>query len=436
MQSKLPYILLVDDDENNLFLLEELLAAEGYETQSASSGQQALDIAYSAQPDLILLDVMMPGMDGFEVCHQLRSNASLSVTPIIFLTALDDEESRLKGLEVTGDDYLTKPIRSRLLLAKVANVLKLHHLRSQQSETQANDRFQQQVAIAWKANESLSEKFRLFVPDQFLERIAPGGVDSIQVGNSIEAEMSVLFCDIREFTAIAESQHAAETFKWLNVFFQRMNDVIITHHGCIDKYLGDAVLAVFDRPTVHAQDALNAAIAMRQTLIKFNCNRDQFGLTSPLNIGIGVHSGIGLIGTVGSNHRMDSTVIGDVVNTASRLEELTKIYGCQVLTSNAVIARLTRPNHFHLRWIDSVLPRGKRKLVELYEVMGSCTQPIDTLKIKAQSLYTQGISAWNAKEFDRALAYFQQIIDTNPTDSVAEIYMERCQQTLQSANIY
>ncbi|HHP7243251.1 MAG TPA: response regulator, partial [Elainellaceae cyanobacterium] len=179
MQSTLPYILLVDDDENNLFLLEELLASEGYKTQSALSGQQALDIAHNAQPDLILLDVMMPGMDGFEVCRQLRSNTSLSATPIIFLTALDDEESRLKGLEVTGDDYLTKPIRSRLLLGKVANVLKLHHLRSQQLETQANDRFQQQVAIALKANESLSEKFRLFVPDQFLERIAPGGVDSI-----------------------------------------------------------------------------------------------------------------------------------------------------------------------------------------------------------------------------------------------------------------
>jgi adenylate cyclase len=430
------YILLVDDDANNLFLLEELLASDGYQTRSATCGQHALDIASAARPDLILLDVMMPDMDGFEVCRRLRCDSSLQVTPIIFLTALDDDESRLKGLELTGDDYLTKPVHSKLLLAKVANMLKLRALRAHQSEIEMRqyfrDQLQQQMSNAWQISESLSETLRRFVPDQFLDRIAPKGLDSIQLGQAIEAEMTVLFCDIREFTAIAESQQAMETFTWLNAFFQRMNDAIVAHNGFIDKYLGDAILAVFERPTDHAQDGLNAAIAMRQTLIEFNASRQQFNLDAPLNIGIGVHSGTGLIGTVGANHRMDSTVIGDVVNTASRLEELTKTYGCQILVSNGAIAHLSTPEAFHVRWIDCVQPRGKRQPVELYEVMGTKQTPIDHDKIAGQSQFSQGIAAWKDEQFAHALGHFEQLITQNPDDSVATLYVKRCQKNLHS----
>jgi two-component system sensor histidine kinase ChiS len=370
------YILLVDDDPGNLFLLEALLRSHGYLTQSAKSGVEALAIARAEQPSLILLDVMMPGMDGFDVCRELRADTQLQATPVIFLTALSDEESHLMGLEVMGDDYFTKPVDQRLLITKIASMLQLQQLRDAQGQApvQSSHEMQpdlnQQVETVEQVNEALLEKLRLFVPDQLLSRIAPTGLDSIQVGNATEAEVTILFSDIREFTAIAESQPASETFDWLNAFFKRMDEAIKTHHGFIDKYLGDAIMAVFDRPDHHAQDALTAAIAMQQTLSNFNLERTRFNLADPIRIGVGIHTGQAIIGTLGSEQRMDSTVIGDVVNTAARLEELTKFYGCPVLLSESVVEQLQQPELFNVRWIDCVAPRGKQQQSNLYQLLG------------------------------------------------------------------
>ncbi|MBD1996116.1 response regulator [Leptolyngbya sp. FACHB-671] len=378
------YILLVDDDPSNLFLLEALLRSHGYSTQSAKSGLEALAIARTEQPSMILLDVMMPGMDGFEVCRELRADTQLQATPVIFLTALADEQSHLMGLQVMGDDYFTKPVDQRLLLTKVASTLQLQQFRDAQGQAnlakpvsaqptengQVPKELEHQDETVEQVSEALLDKLRLFVPDQLLSRIAPAGLDSIQVGNATEAEVTILFSDIREFTAIAESQPASETFDWLNAFFKRMDEAIKTHHGFIDKYLGDAIMAVFDRPHQHAQDALTAAIAMQQTLSEFNRGRTRFNLEDPIRIGIGIHTGLAIIGTLGSEQRMDSTVIGDVVNTAARLEELTKFYGCSVLLSESVIDQLQQPELFNFKWLDCVAPRGKQQQSNLYQLLG------------------------------------------------------------------
>lgn len=385
MTKPLPRILLVDDEPNNLLLLEELLHSQGYETLVASSGVQALKIAKDFQPNLILLDVMMPDLGGFEVCCRLREDAKLQTVPVIFLTALDDEESKLRGLEMLGDDYFTKPIKITLLLKKIANILRLREMRSQHSEQLMQEKIKEktkrQLSAVWQINEYLSEKFRLFVPDQFLSRIAPEGVESIQLGNAREEELTILFCDIRDFTAIAETQTPSDTFEWLNAFFTRMNQAIATHHGFIDKFLGDALMAVFDRTGNHAQDALSAAVAMVQSLNQFNSDRQKYNLEQPVNIGIGIHTGVAMIGTVGSDRRMDSTVIGDVVNTAARLEELTKLYGCHILASDAVIAQMRQPELFSCRLIDRVTPRGKQQALDLYEVLGTQTQLFHEAKL-------------------------------------------------------
>ncbi len=454
MSNPTPRILLVDDDPDNLFLLEELLLSEGYVPLSAASGEEALEIAAESIPDLVLLDVMMPQMNGFEVCRCLRENEKLQAVPVIFLTALNDDDSRMQGLEMMGDDYLTKPINSKLLLTKIASILRLSQMRSQQSESAISQRVKeqsrQQIAAAWEINEYISEKFRLFVPEQYLNRIAPQGVESIQLGNAREEEISVLFCDIRGFTAIAESQSAMETFEWLNAFFTQMSRAITAHHGFIDKFLGDALLAVFDRAENHAEDALNAAVMMRQTLAEFNRDRHQYNLEQPVNVGIGIHTGVGLIGTVGSDSRMDSTVIGDVVNTAARLEELTKLYGCPILASGTTIAHVEgnfrsadleanghsefscpiAPTSYSTRWVDRVTPRGKRMVLDLYEILGTPTQVLDRAKLQSHSCYNAGIQAWHQKDFAHALAYFHQVVEQNPSDTIAKLYVERCQVRL------
>lgn len=430
MANSPPLILIADDEPDNLLLLEELLQLEGYLTLSAESGQEALALAAQEHPDLILLDVMMPEMDGFEVCRQLRQDAEFQTVPIIFLTALGDDQSRLKGIELMGDDYYVKPINSELLLAKIKSTLQLGQMRSQQSQQQCQIEADRQLSAAWNVNLALSEKFRLFVPEQFLQRIAPQGVESIQLGNAREETLTILFCDIRNFTAIAESQPAEVTFQWLNAFFTAMNQAISANYGFIDKYLGDAIMAVFDRPQSHTQDALRAAIRMRENLADFNAERDRGSLSQVVKIGVGIHTGQGIIGTLGSDRRMDPTVIGDVVNTASRLEDLTKKYGCPVIASGAAIATLKHPEHFHLRWIDRMAPRGKQAAVELHELLGSQETCLDRAKLDSLALFQAGIEAWQQDRASDALDCFQKVVQQDPQDTVAALYVQRCWEKL------
>ncbi|WP_373534593.1 response regulator [Microcoleus sp.] len=476
MSNKSPCIMLVDDEPDNLTLLQELLQLEGYTTVSALSGDEALSLARTFRPDLILLDIMMPDMDGFDVCDILRKDTALQTVPVIFLTALSDDTSRLKGLERMADDYLTKPFNSCLLLAKIKNILQLSQMRSQVVTSQLNQRVieqsQHQIAAAWEANEYLFEKFQLFVPEQILTRIAPKGIESIQLGNVTEEELTILFCDIRGFTTIAESQPAHETFVWLNAFFTKMNDCITSHGGFIDKYLGDAIMAVFDLPTSHAINAIEAAVAMQESLQEFNADRHKYNLEYPVNIGTGINTGIGMIGTLGSDRRMDSTVIGDVVNTASRLENLTKIYGCQIIVSeNAIVhareflnnisqnsnskeslllkcdleAKIGKSmianshaksacghsasNNYYYRWIDRVTPRGKQQAIEIYEIWPA-SSPDSHAKQLTQALFDKGIQGWQAKKFVAALGYFQQLIEQNPADTVVSFYIDKCREKL------
>ncbi|NEP39214.1 MAG: adenylate/guanylate cyclase domain-containing response regulator [Okeania sp. SIO2G4] len=468
MPNKQSSILVVDDEPDNVILLEALLASEGYITISANGGKEALKVASNFHPDLILLDVMMPEIDGFEVCHRLRKNYQLKTIPIIFLTALDDENSKLKGLELMGDDYITKPFNSRLLLAKVANILQLNQIRSQANKyqnTQQTDRQSNlQLLAAEKINQHLSEKFRLFVPEQFLSRIAPQGLDSIQLGDVAEEELTVLFCDIRGFTAIAESQNARDTFKWLNSFFQQMSVCISANQGFIDKFLGDAIMAVFDKHKCHSLDALKAAVMMQENLKEFNANYKKYNLTEPVKIGIGIHTGMGVIGTLGSEKRMDSTVIGDVVNTASRLESLTKTYCCSIIVSELVISEIEKcknccqaqeyiedkfriinqvkysdtqlqnnnlfSEQIYYRWIDKVTLRGKQKAMNIYELLGTENSIIEAEKISNLSIFKKGIKGWQVGKFAAALEYFQQVKRQNSTDTIASLYVERCREKL------
>ncbi len=438
MSNKSPCILLVDDEPANLILLEELLYLKGYATVSAASGDEALSIAQADRPDLILLDIMMPDLNGFDVCDRLRKDPTLQTVPVIFLTALDDDTSRIKGLEMMADDYVTKPFNSRLLLAKVESVLQLSQMRSQAVSSQFNQQVKEQskrqIVAAWEANEYLAEKFHLFVPEQLLERIAPQGIESIQLGNVTEEELTILFCDIRGFTAIAESQEARETFEWLNAFFTKMSDCISFHGGFIDKYLGDAIMAVFDKPNSHARDAIEASVAMQESLQEFNADRHKYNLSSPVYIGTGIHTGIGMIGTLGSDRRMDSTVIGDVVNTASRLENLTKIYGCQIIVSENAIVHArefvnTTSNNYYYRWIDRVTPRGKQQAIEIYEIWTD-SSPDCEVKQLTQALFNKGIQGWQSSKFVAALGYFQQLATQNPVDTVVNLYIQRCQEKL------
>ncbi len=210
------------------------------------------------------------------------------------------------------------------------------------------------------------ESFERFVPDKFLQVIAPRGIENITVGEYAKRHMTILFSDIRGYTTLSESQTPEATFHFLNEYIGYVGAAIDQHGGFIDKYIGDAVMAIFDEP--HTDGALRAAIAMQIAIQQFNQKRDSQGL-APIASGIGIHQGEVVMGTVGFAARMDSTVIGDAVNVSSRIESLTKHYNCEILITSNVIDALARPQDFHLELVEAAVKvKGKATTIDLYRV--------------------------------------------------------------------
>jgi adenylate cyclase len=213
------------------------------------------------------------------------------------------------------------------------------------------------------------ESFERFVPDKFLQVIAPRGIENITVGEYAKRHMTILFSDIRGYTTLSESQTPEETFHFLNEYIGYVGHAIDQHGGFIDKYIGDAVMAIFDES--HTDGALNAAIAIQTALDQFNCQRQQQGLL-PVASGIGIHRGEVVMGTVGFAARMDSTVIGDAVNVSSRIESLTKQYNCDILITTAIIDALEHPEAFTIKLVEiDVKVKGKATAIDLYQVIWS-----------------------------------------------------------------
>jgi adenylate cyclase len=222
------------------------------------------------------------------------------------------------------------------------------------------------LQISFGRLQQTAESFERFVPEKFLRVIAPRGIENIAVGEYAKRNMTILFSDIRGYTTLSESQTPEEIFKFLNEYIAYVGAAIDREGGFIDKYIGDAVMALFDE--THTDAALRAAIGMQQALQEFNQKREQQGLM-PIGTGIGLHRGEVVMGTVGFTSRMDSTVIGDAVNVSSRVEGLTKTYHCQVLVTDAVVAALAHPEDFHLELVDEFAKvKGKETAIALHRL--------------------------------------------------------------------
>jgi adenylate cyclase len=208
--------------------------------------------------------------------------------------------------------------------------------------------------------------FERFVPRKFLHVVAAEGIENIQVGTRATRVVTILFCDIRGYTALSESTSAEQMFHFLNEYLPEMGGAIDAHGGFIDKYIGDAIMALFDDD--HADGAIEAALEMRRRLFELNRRRRERGEVE-IEIGIGVHRGEVVMGTVGFASKMESTVIGDPVNLASRIEGLTKEYGAAILVSDAVLRALSRPERFAISCVaEGVRVRGKGEPVSLHAV--------------------------------------------------------------------
>lgn len=268
----------------------------------------------------------------------------------------------------------------------------------------------------------LMRAYERFVPKQFLNLLGKDDITSVQLGDQIEKNMTVLFSDIRGFTSLSEELTPQQTFKFLNSYLNQMEPVIMSHNGFIDKYIGDAIMALF--PT-SADNAVNCANAMRDRLGEYNIDRKRAG-HEPIKIGIGLNSGLVILGTIGGSERMESTVIGDAVNLASRIEELTKKYGVPILISEHTFYALKHPERISIRFLDRVIVKGKAQPQSVYEVFEKDPIQIKEGKAATKRIFEEALANYHLKNIDVSQKMLQKCLKHNPLDRPAQIYLDRC----------
>ncbi|MEO6861623.1 MAG: PAS domain S-box protein [Microcoleus sp.] len=280
--------------------------------------------------------------------------------------------------------------------------------------------FTNDLEKALAAEEKLTDAYGRFVPHQFLHFLGYESILDVKLGDQVQKEMSVLFSDIRDFTALSETMTPEENFQFINAYLSRMEPAITENFGFIDKYIGDAIMALFNGS---ADDAVKAGIAMLEQLNEYNSSRS-LPDRPPLQIGIGINTGSLMLGTVGGQNRMDSTVISDAVNLASRVEDLTKEYGVSMLITHNTFIQLNDVYDFRL--IDRLAVKGKSRMVTVYEVFAADLPELRQKKLETKTRFEQGLVFYNSERFVEATRLFSACLQINPGDKVAQIYMQRC----------
>ena len=263
-----------------------------------------------------------------------------------------------------------------------------------------------------------------FVPRQFLHLLGHNDIRNVELGQQVECKMTVLFSDLRDFTALSESMSPQENLNLLNSYLMQMEPVIAAHGGFIDKYIGDAIMALFpDSP----DQAVRGAMAMLNKLDEYNAGRQRAGYR-PVKIGIGINTGIVIIGTIGGKGRMDGTVIGDAVNLAARLEQLTKDYDVPLLISEYTLYSLENAAPYSIRFLDRTHVRGKQDAQSVYEVFDADPPPLRIAKRENLVLFEHALACYHLDDIAAASTLLERTLEMIPDDAAARVYLERCKQ--------
>lgn len=388
-----PRILIVDDEPLNLEVLEKSFTSQKMQIDVALNGQEALTkLKDGLKPDVILLDIMMPELSGYDVLKEIRKKSSMAELPVVLLTAKNQIDDLIEGFSLGANDFLTKPFSREELFARINTHIELKFIH---------------------------DAYNKFVPYEFIHLLGKERLIDLQLGNQIQKDITVMFSDIRSFSSLSEQMSAKESFNFINSYLSRFGPIIRAHGGFVDKYIGDGIMALFPSGS---DNALLASKAMRQELEIYNRHRISLGYPS-IEFGIGIHSGSVILGTVGESQRMETTVISDVVNVASRLETLTKILRTNVLVSDTSLGNFV---DIPSRFIGKIKVKGKKALIDVSELL------FDNMKIETLTLHNQAMTFFNNEMFNEAEKSFSAITAINPHDYIAQIYTQKAKRALEN----
>jgi class 3 adenylate cyclase len=371
-----PLILIADDNPANVDILRARLGTQGYEIVTATDGEEALSTAREHLPDLILLDVMMPKRDGFEVCRLLKADQALPFMPIILVTAKGDSRDIVAGLECGGDEYLTKPVDHGALTARVKSILRMKALHDTVQEQAAYLRAQTAALSEWnrtleqRVAEQVAEiervsRLKRFLAPQVAESVVCAGDE--QLLSSHRRDVAIVFCDLRGFTGLAEKAEPEEVMEVLREYHAALGEIIHRFEGTLERFLGDGLMVLFNDPIPCPDPAMRAvkmAVAMRDCIAGLTKRWRMHG--HELGFGVGIAQGYATLGRIGFEGRFDYAAIGTVANLASRLCSEAK--AGQILVSQRILAAVE--DIVEAVPLGEVSLKGLTQIVHAYDVRG------------------------------------------------------------------
>ncbi len=429
-----PVIVCVDDEPMILYSLKvelKKILGRKYVVESAESGGEAIEIIEELLEDnidipLVISDYIMPQMKGDELLQRIHAIAAKTLK--VMLTGQASIEAVVNAINSAKlYRYMGKPWDHDDLKLTVTEAIRSYFQDKQLAEQHAKlQQMNQQLEQSNREQAALINAYERFVPRQFLSLLDKKSILDINLGDQIEKEMTILFTDIRGFTSISETFSLQDNFEFLNSYLGQMEPIIKAHHGFIDKFIGDAIMALF--PTC-ADDAVCAGIAMLKRLTEYNKLLRTAGF-KPLNIGIGINTGPLMLGILGGQKRMEGTVIADAVNVAARVESLTKSYDTALLITEYTYQKLVNTSQYLMRVIDRVTVKGKTKPVTVYEVFDA--EPPAIIELKSSTLhdFEQGFRCFHNEQFEQADVFFEKVLQVNNNDNVAQVYLEHCRKVL------
>ena len=388
-------ILVVDDEPVNLKVLKNHLEQEGHFVTLAHDGIEALRLLEEEGPfHLVLLDVMMPRMPGYEVCQRIREKHLMTELPVIMVTAKNQVNDLVESFGFGANDYITKPFSKDELKARVRAQLNSYEIH---------------------------EATNRFVPHEFIQTLGRQSILELHRGDMVERNVHVMFSDIRDYTALSEGMSPRENFKFVNNLAGKVGPIVQQHHGLINQYLGDTIMMLFLQ---NADDGLRAGVDILKMIGQFNDKRLK-KKERTIRLGLGIHSGPLIMGIIGDSMRTDAAVISDTVNTASRMEGLTKHFNVNFIISGETLDVVSNRDAFNLRYLGKVQVKGKLHALDIYECFDGDTDEQIQLKKNSLTDFHSGMDAYFNRDMINARKYFDLVYQLNPDDRTAFGYLTR-----------